>query len=448
MENNPLKVNDFVWSKITGHPPWPSLIVEPIPEAPEKPISKDANVEYYWVYFFGDHNYAWVEHNHVKPFAEYKDKFASLYKTVPFKEALAEIEKVLAEIEVDVDYQVDLEPFKKKKPRPKRNSDSKNENNIESAQFGPNNELLRTNNITTSHLTFGLLGTGIIGSGIVKNLIRSGHKVYIWNRTTRMCTDLVHQLNSLGVGHIKSCLSPRAVVENSDIIFNCVSDHNVSKKIIQNYFGINNSSDDILNEKGFVEMTSIDPETSKDIRDMIEKKGGRYLEAQLQGSKLEAETGSLVILTAGNQSLFFDCQSCFKAIGKSAIFVGDVGYATKINLILQLIKGVSLVGLVEGLGFAERCGVSLENFLNIFNMTNLSSAYLKGKSNMIMGKLFSNVEQSLQNMQKDMKLGLDLSNHFQQPMEMASLANEIFKHGRRLGFSDHDVSCIYLRTKL
>lgn len=42
---------------------------------------------------------------------------------------------------------------------------------------------LKSKNINPSTLSFGFLGLGIMGSGIVKNLINSGHKVCVWNRT-------------------------------------------------------------------------------------------------------------------------------------------------------------------------------------------------------------------------------------------------------------------------
>jgi 3-hydroxyisobutyrate dehydrogenase len=42
---------------------------------------------------------------------------------------------------------------------------------------------LKSKNISPSSLTFGFLGLGIMGCGIVKNLINSGHKVVVWNRT-------------------------------------------------------------------------------------------------------------------------------------------------------------------------------------------------------------------------------------------------------------------------
>lgn len=44
-------------------------------------------------------------------------------------------------------------------------------------------ETLLEKNIKASQMKFGFLGLGIMGSGIVKNLLNSGHKVVIWNRT-------------------------------------------------------------------------------------------------------------------------------------------------------------------------------------------------------------------------------------------------------------------------
>ncbi|EEB13855.1 conserved hypothetical protein [Pediculus humanus corporis] len=45
-------------------------------------------------------------------------------------------------------------------------------------------QTLKDKNILPSKLKFGFLGLGIMGSGIVKNLLNSGHKVIVWNRTT------------------------------------------------------------------------------------------------------------------------------------------------------------------------------------------------------------------------------------------------------------------------
>lgn len=109
----------------------------------------------------------------------------------------------------------------------------------------------------------------------------------------------------------------------------------------------------MVDGKGYVEMTSIDAETSQDIATSIIQKGGRYLEAQIQGSKNQAEEGTLIILAAGEQSLFEECQTCFEAMGKNSFYLGDVGNASKMNLILQMLAGVSVAAVAEALSLGN-----------------------------------------------------------------------------------------------
>lgn len=74
--------------------------------------------------------------------------------------------------------------------------------------------------------------------------------------------------------------------------------------------------------KAYVEMTGIDAESSQDLADAISSKGGRYLEAQIQGSKSESEEGTLIILAAGERSLYDDCFSAFAAMSNRSFFLG------------------------------------------------------------------------------------------------------------------------------
>jgi 3-hydroxyisobutyrate dehydrogenase len=78
----------------------------------------------------------------------------------------------------------------------------------------------------------------------------------------------------------------------------------------------------------------------------------------------------LIILAAGERTLFDDCQTCFEAMGRNSfylgrrgpvvyainnptikfsIFSGDVGNASKMNLVLQTMAGVCLAGLAEAM---------------------------------------------------------------------------------------------------
>lgn len=134
-------------------------------------------------------------------------------------------------------------------------------------------ETLKSKKINPSPLRFGFLGLGIMGCGIVKNLIDSGHKVVVWNRTSEKC----RKFTDAGA---EVAQTPSDVIDRVDITFSCVSDPSAAKQMVFGNCGVL-SSNAITEGKGYVEMTSIDAETSHDIFDGITSKGGRYLEAQV-----------------------------------------------------------------------------------------------------------------------------------------------------------------------
>ena len=156
---------------------------------------------------------------------------------------------------------------------------------------------------------------------MVKNLLNSGHNVIVWNRTTEKVKDFVE-------AGAKEALTPSDVIADSDITFSCVSDPQAAKDLVFGNCGvlpeINTTKVRVCPVyhydynlcQGYVEMTGIDSETSQDIAEAISLKGGRYLEAQIQGSKSQAQDGTLVVLVAGDRSLFDDCQSCFQVRGE------------------------------------------------------------------------------------------------------------------------------------
>lgn len=199
-----------------------------------------------------------------------------------------------------------------------------------------------------------------------------------------------------------------------------------------------------LNGKGYVEMSTIDPDTSADISMLIDSKGGRYMEAQIQGSKAEAHDGNLIVLGAGDKSLFHECSSCFKSMAKAVYHLGEIGFACKMNLAVQVMKGITLAGIAEGFALAENSGIASSSLDEIVQLTGLSCPYVTEKTNAIVTRNFRNVQHSVQNMQKDFRLSLQIAETLIHPLIMASKANEVYKHAKSLGYESHDVAAVFL----
>ncbi|XP_053672794.1 cytokine-like nuclear factor N-PAC [Anopheles nili] len=295
---------------------------------------------------------------------------------------------------------------------------------------------VQSRNIKASELKFGFLGLGVMGCGIVKNLIKSGHSVVVWNRSANKC----RKFQEVGA---QVAETPSDVVEMTDVTYSCVSDPQVAKDMVFGNCGVMSAT---LAGKGYVEMTGVDPETSNDINEAIISKGGRYLEAQIQGSKTQAEEGTLIILASGDRLLFEECQSCFEAISRNSFYLGDVGNATKMNLVLQMISGITLAGVAEAMALADRAGLQQKDVLEVLELTNMSSEMMLQKGNAIIKGEFP-THQALKHMQKDLKLALSLADGLEQSLPITAASNEVYKHAKRLGYGSHDASAVYVRAR-
>jgi 3-hydroxyisobutyrate dehydrogenase len=500
------RIGDPVWAKMKGFSAWPGKINMPN-DGMKRPAMKK---EMHCVFFFGTHDFAWILDQDLKPYQQFKqtlnlkksvnfkkaiDEIEEFIKTGKVSDqpatSTAEDEEMNAEfdalfggakpkktpaktpkkraISTDTESETSNGAGTAKKARARKAAESNNVDHESSpllsnhsgkksassavANFldrptlyqpaspglditGATSQTLKDKAIEPSSLNFGFLGLGIMGSGIVKNLLNSGHKVTVWNRTAQKAQEFM----KIGA---KEALTPGDVINESDITFSCVADPKAAKDMV---FGNCGVLTEITSTKGYVEMTGIDAETSQDIAEAISLKAGRYLEAQLQGSKDQSNDGTLVLLVSGDKTLFDDCASCFQAMGKNSFYLGEVGNASKMNLVLQLMGGVALAGLAEGMALADRAGLQQKDVLEILELTSLNCPLMVSKGKSIIEGGFP-THHPLQHMQKDLKLSLNMGDQLEQPLPLTATANEVFKHAKRLGYGEHDTSAVYIRAR-
>lgn len=61
-------------------------------------------------------------------------------------------------------------------------------------------------------------------------------------------------------------------------------------------------------------------------------RGGRFLEVPVIGSKQLAKEGQLVVIAAGDKTLYEDCQSCLQAMARHVFYLGQLMYAFVFNI--------------------------------------------------------------------------------------------------------------------
>ncbi|PYF84522.1 3-hydroxyisobutyrate dehydrogenase/2-hydroxy-3-oxopropionate reductase [Marinomonas alcarazii] len=282
----------------------------------------------------------------------------------------------------------------------------------------------------------GFLGLGIMGKAMATNLVKAGFDVTVWNRNSAKCDELV----ALGA---HQGITPRDVAAHCDITFAMVSDPDAALALCQ---GPNGVAAGIGAGRGYVDMSTVDDTTSKEIADLITQAGGRFLEAPVSGTKKPAEDGTLIILAAGDQSLYNDVKPAFEVMGKMSPYLGDVGQGANMKLVVNMMMGGMLSIFSEGMSLGQKAGLDGQQILDIVEAGAMANPMFKGKGAMLLKGDYT-TSFPLKHMQKDMRLAVALGDQLDQPLPTAAIANEAFKQALKAGFAEEDIAAVYKIVK-
>uniref|UniRef100_A0A672G0E9 Cytokine-like nuclear factor N-PAC n=1 Tax=Salarias fasciatus TaxID=181472 RepID=A0A672G0E9_SALFA len=472
--------------KLGRYPPWPGKIV-----SPPKDLKKPRGKKCHFVKFFGTEDHAWIKVEQLKPYHPHKEEMIKINKGKRFQQAVDAVEDFLKKAKgkeqvISSTYpqcislffscsgfhvvsvqSMCLSPLKDltdSDPEPSTlerlgagpGSGFKWETSVAKTLLsvcvcqGLNRSLLLlvqdsgstsiqaadstaiNGSITPTDKRIGFLGLGLMGSGIVSNLLKMGHVVTVWNRTAEKCDLFIQEGARLG-------RTPAEVASMCDITFSCVSDPKAARDLVLGPSGVLQG---IRPGKCYVEMSTVDPETITELSQVITSRGGRFLEAPVAGSQQLSNDGMLVILAAGDRTVYEDCSSCFQAMGKTSFFLGEAGNAARMMLILNMVQGSFMATIAEGLTLAQATGQSQQTFLDILCQGQMASTFVDQKCQNILQGNFK-PDYYLKHIQKDLRLAISMGDSANHPTPMAAAANEVYKRAKALDQSDNDMSAVY-----
>lgn len=171
----------------------------------------------------------------------------------------------------------------------------------------------------------GFVGTGIMGVPMAKNLIKAGYSLVVYNRDSAKCA----ALQELGA---QLAFSPNEVATRATYTFAMLSDPAAALSVAT---GPNGIVSGLSAGKGYVDVSTVDAETSTIIAQAVRASGASFLEAPVSGSKAPAEQGKLIFLTAGDEALFTAVSAPLAAMGKAQYYLGEVGAGAKMKLVVN-----------------------------------------------------------------------------------------------------------------
>lgn len=285
-------------------------------------------------------------------------------------------------------------------------------------------------------MRYGFLGLGIMGTAMAANLLKGGNNVTVWNRTAKKCAPLVN----LGADQASS---PAEVVTSCEITFAMVSDPAAAQALCFDKDGVLEA---ISPGKSYIDVSTVDPAVAIRIATAITDKGGRYLEAPVSGSKKPAEDGALVFLCGGDESLYHESSPALKIMGKESFYLGEVGRAAQMKLVINMIMGSMMTAFGEGLALGDKVGLEMSDVLAVLAQGAINNPMFQLKGPQMAEGNFQPAF-PLKHMQKDMRLALLMGDNYSQPLYTAAAANASYIKAREAGCADEDFAAVLKAIK-
>jgi 3-hydroxyisobutyrate dehydrogenase-like beta-hydroxyacid dehydrogenase len=194
--------------------------------------------------------------------------------------------------------------------------------------------------------------------------------------------------------------------------------------------------------KVFVDMSTVSPRIERDLAKRAADKGASMLEAPVSGSIPAAAGGTLIAFVGGDAETLERVRHILEGLTSKIIHVGTNGQAMAQKIAINANLAPTLVTLFETVLLAEKSGIPRAQALDHILNSVAGSNHAKYRAPFI-HKMPEEVWFSINMMQKDLELSLDLGRELGVSMPTVAYTNELLTSARAMGYGEQDFAALF-----
>ena len=276
----------------------------------------------------------------------------------------------------------------------------------------------------------GFIGIGLMGFPMAKNILKSGYKLKVFNRSLVKA----EPLKDFGA-EISKTVSE--LVKDSEIIITMLTDD----KAVDEVMGSSHFLDNLKPGSTVIDMSSTKPITAEKHGKNLSLKKIDYLDAPVSGGTIGAEEGSLAIMIGGDQKVFNKAEDLLKTMGNPTL-VGPVGSGQVAKLANQIVVGLTIGAVAEAVTLCEKAGADPIKMISALSGGWADSKVLQTHGKRMIDKDFSPKGKTSTHL-KDMNNILECANNFNTHLPISNLVKEMYKNLVENGHGNEDHSSLY-----
>jgi 3-hydroxyisobutyrate dehydrogenase len=268
-------------------------------------------------------------------------------------------------------------------------------------------------------MRIGFIGLGSLGRHLATSLIGAGFPVTVHDVNTGAVDDLV-------AAGASAASSAADVARVSGTVITCLPSPEIVAEVVAGPDGVLAG---MAAGGTWIDTSTNDLHELRRLAAIAAEQGVATLEAPVTGGVHRAAAGMITVLVGGDEAVFRAHLPAFEAMGGRVFYIGELGQASVIKVITNMLAFIHLVADGEALMLAKRGGVDLRLAWEVIKASSGNSFVHETEGQLILNGSY-NVNFTMDLARKDLHFAHMMGREFGVPLELAGLTEQIFARAR------------------
>ena len=283
--------------------------------------------------------------------------------------------------------------------------------------------------MSDSEHKIGWIGAGKMGSPMIQNLLANKVSVCVSDPDPNAVISIV-QKGARAAEKLDD-------MADTDIVFSTLPNDDVLMMIVAGSTGKKGLVDVLARGAIYVDMSTVSPEISTKVAELLESAGIQYVRAPLSGSTAMAESATLTILASGKESAWKTVRPYCEMLSARQFHLGSGDEARYMKLVVNTLVGGTSALLAEALSLGQSGGLTRASMMEVIGESAVASPLIKYKSTAVVTDDFSPAFTVTQ-MIKDFTLISDAARAKDVPLLTTGLILELYRAAGNTGLKEAD----------
>lgn len=276
-----------------------------------------------------------------------------------------------------------------------------------------------------------LIGAGAMGGAIGTRLAATGNRLTVFD----LDTEKVALLAAKGAHPARTAAAAAAA---ADYVITSLNSAGIVERAV---FGPEGAAEGARSGTLVIDMSSIDPQATRDLAEKAVAAGLRWVDSPLSGGAPKALTGELTLMLGGNASDCAEAQAVLTHLATNITRMGPSGAGQTTKLINQVLCGLNFLAVAEATQLALDAGVDAARIPQALKGGRADSAILQEYMPRFVAKDYRRTGR-IDNMVKDLDGALDLARRSHTSMPLTALCAEIHRMLTAAGLGGEDQAAL------